>query len=65
MTQEAICVGIDVAKAGMEVSIRPTDDIWEVSNDEAGIRQLVSHLKLLWNLPSCCWRRREAWNCPL
>ena len=44
MTQEAICVGIDVAKAGMDVSIRPTDDIWEVSNDEAGIRQLVSHL---------------------
>ena len=47
MTQEAIYVGIDVAKAGMDVAIRPTDDIWEVSNDEAGIRQMVSRLKPL------------------
>ena len=47
MEQEGIFVGIDVAKAGMDVAIRPTDDIWTISNDEAGIRQLVSRLKTL------------------
>ena len=47
MEQEAIYVGIDVAKAQVDVAVRPTDDRWEVSHDEAGIRQLVSQLKVL------------------
>ena len=40
-------VGIDVAKAGMDIAVRPTDERWSISNDEAGIRQLVSRLKTL------------------
>ena len=47
MEQEGIFVGIDVAKAGMDVAVRPTDERWAISNDEAGIRQLVSRLKTL------------------
>ena len=47
MEQEAIYVGIDVAKAHVDVAVRPTDDRWEVSHHEAGIRQLVSQLKVL------------------
>ena len=47
MEQEATYVGIDVAKAQVDVAIRPTDDRWEVSHGEAGIRQLVSQLKTL------------------
>ena len=47
MEQEAIYVGIDVAKAQVDVAVRPTDDRWEVSHHEAGIRQLVSQLKVL------------------
>ena len=47
MEQEAIYVGIDVAKAQADVAVRPTDDRWEVSHHEAGIRQLVSQLKVL------------------
>ena len=47
MEQEAIYVGIDVAKAQVDVAVRPTDDRWEVSHDQAGIRKLVSHLKAL------------------
>ncbi len=47
MEQEAIYVGIDVAKAQMDVAIRPTDDRWEVSHDDAGVRQLVSRLKAI------------------
>ena len=31
----------------MDVAVRPTDDRWEVSHDEAGVRQLVSQLKTL------------------
>ena len=40
-------VGIDVAKAGMDIAVRPTDESWTVSNDGRGIRQLVSRLKTL------------------
>ena len=47
MEQEATYVGIDVAKAQVDVAVRPTDDRWEVSHDEAGVRQLVSQLKTL------------------
>ena len=36
MEQEAIYVGIDVAKAQLDVAVRPTDDRWVVSNDDAG-----------------------------
>ena len=47
MEQEATYVGMDVAKAQVEVAVRPTDDRWEVPRDEAGIRKLVSRLKTL------------------
>ena len=33
MEQEAIYVGIDVAKAQVDVAVRPTDDRWEVPHD--------------------------------
>ena len=47
MEKEGTYVGIDVAKAQVDVAVRPTDDRWRVSHDEAGIRQLVSRLKAL------------------
>ena len=47
MEQESIFVGIDVAKAQLDVAVRPADDRWEVSHDDAGIGQLVSQLKSL------------------
>ena len=47
MDQEGIYVGIDVAKAQVDVAVRPTDDSWEVSYDDVGVRQLVSRLKAL------------------
>ena len=39
MEQEATYVGIDVAKAQVDVAVRPTDDSWEVPHDQKGIRQ--------------------------
>ena len=47
MEQESIYVGIDIAKAQVDVAIRPTDDRWVVPHDETGVRQLVSRLKTL------------------
>ena len=47
MEQEALNVGIDVAKAQLDFAVRPSGDRWEVPHDEAGVRQLVSDLKAL------------------
>ena len=47
MDREGIYVGIDVAKAQVDVAVRPVDERWTVSHDDARIRQLVSQLKTL------------------
>ncbi len=47
MEAEGIFVGIDVAKVQVDVAVRPTDDGWTISNDDAGISQLASRLKAL------------------
>ena len=47
MEQEATYIGIDVAKAHVDVAVRPSGARWDVSRDEAGVRQLVSRLKAL------------------
>jgi transposase len=38
-------VGIDVAKAQLDIAVRPTGDRWTVPNDEAGIASLVAQLQ--------------------
>jgi hypothetical protein len=40
-----VCVGIDVSKAPLDVALRPMDDCWHVTNDEAGIAGLVERLR--------------------
>ena len=47
MDRQKTYVGIDVAKAGLDVAVCPTDERWKISSDEAGVRQLVSRLKTL------------------
>lgn len=47
MEQQAVYVGIDVAKAQVDVAVRPTGQRWTISNDEPGIGELVSRLKAL------------------
>jgi transposase len=39
------CVGIDVAKATLDVQVRPSEERWTVANDDAGIRTLVAQLR--------------------
>ena len=46
MERQETYVGIDVAKAGLDISVCPSDESWTVSNDEQRIRQLVSCLPL-------------------
>lgn len=40
-------VGLDVAKAGLDVALRPSGETWGVANDEPGIAQLVVRLRAL------------------
>ena len=47
MKQHCIYVGIDVAKARVDVAVRPVGDRCEVSNDEAGIAELVAQMQHL------------------
>ena len=47
MEQESTYVGIDVAKARVDVAVRPTEQRWTITYDEAGVQELVSHLKTL------------------
>ena len=47
MEPEAVYVGIDVSKTCVDVAVRPTGQMWTISNDESGIRELVSRLKAL------------------
>ena len=47
MEQEPTYVGIDVAKAQVDVALRPTGERYVVSYDESGIRELVSQLKTI------------------
>jgi transposase len=44
MDDSAVFVGIDVAKAHLDVARRPAGDPWRVANDEAGIARLVREL---------------------
>src|ERR1700680_1674183 len=47
MNAPQIVVGIDVAKAQLDVALLPGDERWQLSNDEAGIAELISRIALL------------------
>ena len=45
MEQKQTYVGIDVAKAQVDVAVRPTGQRWVVSYDESGVGELVAQLE--------------------
>jgi transposase len=47
MDQTSVWIGIDVAKAQLDVAVRPGDEAWSASNDEAGIAGVVERLRAL------------------
>lgn len=55
-------VGIDVAKAQLNVFIRPSGESFSVANDEAGIRELLRRLQSGVELV-ILWRRPGVWKC--
>jgi transposase len=42
-----VFVGVDVSKSRLDVAVRPSGEIWSVTNDEAGFATLVERLKPL------------------
>ena len=45
MSSEPVFVGLDVAKATLDVAVRPSGETWTVANDEAGMAQLVGQIR--------------------
>jgi transposase len=45
MRDPQVCVGIDVSTAPLDGALRPTDDGWQVNQDEVGIARLVECLR--------------------
>lgn len=45
MSALPVFVGIDVAKTELVTGLRPTGETWTVSNDEAGIQELLQRLR--------------------
>jgi transposase len=43
----AVAIGIDVSQATLDLAVHPTGEQWQVSNDQAGISQLVERLQQL------------------
>ena len=44
MTEGSVFIGIDVAKARLDVAVRPDGDTWQAANDANGIAALVARL---------------------
>ena len=47
MTPSPVFVGLDVAKATLDIAVRPSGDQWSVANDEAGVGALLDRLRVL------------------
>ena len=45
MTGPAVCVGIDVSKATLDLALRPTGERWTVANEAAAIQALAQDLR--------------------
>jgi transposase len=45
--EQSMVIGIDVAKEHLDIHVRPTDEAWRVSNDDAGLITLVTRLRAL------------------
>ena len=56
-----VFVGIDVAKASLDVAVRPSGERWQLANEEAALLPLLTRLQSL-GRRSWSWRRREALN---
>ena len=44
---EPVFVGLDVAKATVDVAVRPSGECWSVANSDAGVGEIVARLRPL------------------
>jgi len=47
MSDMPCCVGIDVAKAQLDIALRPSGERWSVPNDPNGVTTLVDRMQTL------------------
>ena len=47
MTSSPLLVGIDVAKAALDIALRPSDQLWQVIYDDAHVEALIIQLSEL------------------
>ena len=47
MDQTPVWIGIDVAKARLDIAVRPSQEVWDAANDEVGIAELVERIQAL------------------
>ncbi len=47
MSAPQLFVGVDVAKAQLDIAVRPTGERWAVANDDAGMATLVARLQAI------------------
>lgn len=53
-------IGIDVAKAQLDVHVRPSGETWRVSHDEAGWAALLTRLRQLQPGADCLGSHRRV-----
>ena len=44
MTEEAVCIGVDVAKSTLDVAVSDSGETWQFTNDDEGISQAVRYI---------------------
>ena len=54
-------VGIDIAKAQLDIALRPSGERWAVPNDASGVAMLVDRVQTL-SRPALCSKPRAVWS---
>ena len=54
-------IGIDVAKAQLDIAIRPSGERWAVANDASGVMTLVGRVQPP-SRASLYWKPPAAWS---
>jgi hypothetical protein len=63
MGTSPVYVGVDVAKARLDLAVRPTGEQWSVPNEEAGITGNIAQLQALAPTPGNGCDRSPSRDC--
>jgi len=62
MIEEAVYVGVDVAKSALDVAVTDSAETWQFVNDDEGINQAVHYIASVKPAGSSL-RLRVIWKC--